>query len=234
VTYSNNRIFAVATYMDAAGDAHCPSTISTTPPPAPQPGKPWSTNRLTVDCAGQFRLCYNLRASHAPYSTGGSVPPQDLWDEQPGISFRERERLFDDLGCDRAWEYAREHPGRELELAPKKVGWLLRSDAADAIAWSESLGSTPLHRGDADVWGFIGDAIWYPMLALALLSAAVLPRSRELAALWLALVVWTALHVVFHGEPRYHVPVVPLLCALAAASVIYLADSAFVVSARRR
>jgi hypothetical protein len=130
-------------------------------------------------------LCYNLRASHAPYSTGGSVPPQDLWDERPGISFRDRELLFDDLGCDRAWDYAREHPGRELELAPKKIGWLLRSDAADAIEWSRSLGRTPIHRGDADAFVLVGDIVWYPTLALALVSPFVLPRTREAVVLWL-------------------------------------------------
>jgi 4-amino-4-deoxy-L-arabinose transferase-like glycosyltransferase len=164
-------------------------------------------------------FCYNLRASHAPYSTGGSVPPQDLWDEQPGISFRERELLFDDTGCGRAWEYAREHPGRELELAPKKIGWLLRSDAADAIEWSRSLGRTPMHR-DADGLVLIGDIVWYPMLALALMSPLLLARSRETVALWLALAAWAALHLVFHGEPRYHVAVVPMLIALAAATLM--------------
>jgi hypothetical protein len=165
-------------------------------------------------------LCYNLRASHAPYATGGSVPPQDLWDEQPGISFRERELFFDDIGCGRAWEYAREHPLRELELASKRVGWLLRSDAADAIEWSRSLGRTPLHRGGARAFVLIGDLYWYPFLALAAASALVVARTRPQAALWLALLAWAALHTVFHGEPRYHVAMTPLLAALAAASVV--------------
>jgi 4-amino-4-deoxy-L-arabinose transferase-like glycosyltransferase len=49
-------------------------------------------------------VCYNLRGAHAPYSTGTSVAIQDLWDEAPGISFKKRELLFDELGCERAWE----------------------------------------------------------------------------------------------------------------------------------
>jgi hypothetical protein len=169
-------------------------------------------------------FCYNLRASHAPYSTGGSVPPQDLWDEQPGITFREREALFDDLGCERAWDYAREHPRRELELAPKKIGWLLRSDAAHAIDWSRSLDRTLIHRGDADAFVLIGDVIWYATLALAFVSPFVLPRTRVAIALWIALLVWAAFHLAFHGEPRYHVAVLPLLCALGATTLVQLAE----------
>jgi hypothetical protein len=180
---------------------------------------PWTVrNQIAMGQAYVINdnLCYNLRASHAPYSTGGSVPPQDLWDERPGLTFRERELFFDDAGCGRAWAYAREHPARELELAPKKIGWLLRSDAADAVSWSKSLGRTPIHRGAADAFVLLGDVIWYPMIALALSSPLALARTRETLAVWLALVVWAALHVVFHGEPRYHVAVAPLVAALAA------------------
>jgi hypothetical protein len=58
-----NQIYAVSTYIDCAGTVgRCPSSISATPPPAPQPGYSWSTNRLTVDCSGQFKLCYTIKA----------------------------------------------------------------------------------------------------------------------------------------------------------------------------
>jgi hypothetical protein len=56
--------YAVSSYAGAGGQATCPA-----PParglPAPQPGTDWSTDRLTVDCAGQFSLCYSLRAGDA-------------------------------------------------------------------------------------------------------------------------------------------------------------------------
>lgn len=64
VTYGSGAVYAVSTFLDPGGRASCPRTISATPPPAPEPGRPWSTNRLTVDCAGQFRLCYRLRAGN--------------------------------------------------------------------------------------------------------------------------------------------------------------------------
>jgi len=164
-------------------------------------------------------VCYNLRGAHAPYATGTSVPVQDLWDEAPGISFKERELLFDELGCERAWEYARTHPLRELDLAAKRVGWLLRSDAAPAMRWSETLGATPIDHGPRDVLVLIGDVWWYAVLALAAASPLLLPRSRVAWALWALIAAWIAMHLVFHGEPRYHVAIVPALAALAAGSV---------------
>jgi len=167
-------------------------------------------------------LGYNLRLAHAPYSTGTSVPPQDLWDEQPGISFKQRELLFDDLGRERAFDYAIGHPARELELAVKRVLYLLESDAAASINWSESLGRTPLGRF-RDAYVLTGDVYWYAMLALAAASALVLPRTREAWSLWATLAVWIALHTVFAGEPRYHVPIVPVIAALAAATAIDVA-----------
>jgi hypothetical protein len=62
VTYQSGEVWAVSTYLDGAGQAHCPDTIAPTPPPSPQPGYPWSKNRLTVDCTGRFKLCYTIKA----------------------------------------------------------------------------------------------------------------------------------------------------------------------------
>lgn len=163
-------------------------------------------------------LGYNLRLAHAPYSQGTSVAPQDLWDERPGISFYERERFFDDEGRSRAIAYAREHPGRELELAVRRIGWLLRSDAEPAVRWSESLGTTPIGRG-RDVLVLAGDVYWYMLLAVAALSLVIVRRDRLWLALWSTMGVWLALHLVFAGEPRYHVPLMPVVVMLAAATI---------------
>ncbi|MEX2246208.1 MAG: glycosyltransferase family 39 protein [Dehalococcoidia bacterium] len=165
-------------------------------------------------------LGYNLRLAHAPYATGTSVAPQDLWDERPGISFKERELLFDDLGRERAWAYARAHPGREVELAAKRVGWLVRSDAADAVRWAESLGRTPIDGWRRDAYVLVGDAYYYALAALVAASLLGVRRGRAWVGLWAAVTVWVGLHLVFAGEPRYHVPMVPVLAALAAAVIV--------------
>ena len=168
-------------------------------------------------------LGYNLRLAHAPYARGTSVPPQDLWDERPGISFYERELFFDDEGRRRAITYAREHPGRELELAVRRVGWLLRSDAEPAVRWSESLGVTPIGRG-RDAFVLLGHAYWYALVVLTGAALSVSRRERVWLALWSTVGVWLALHLVFAGEPRYHVPLVPVLVILAAATAVRVAE----------
>ncbi len=164
-------------------------------------------------------LGYNLRLAHAPYSTGTSIAPRDLWDERPGISFRERELWWAEVGTSRAWDYARTHPGDEARLAVKRVGWLLRSDAAPAMRWSESLGVTQIAHG-RDALVLLGDVYWYGLLAIAAASLFVVRRDRVWWAMWSTLGVWVALHLVFAGEPRYHVPVVPVLCVLASAPIV--------------
>ena len=62
VTYPGGAVWAVSTYM-AGAQAKCPA-YGNTPPPKPQAGQPWSTNTLKVDCAGQFKLCYTIKAGN--------------------------------------------------------------------------------------------------------------------------------------------------------------------------
>ncbi len=74
VTYSGGAgagTYGVSTFMDGAGQAKCPTNLGTAPPPAPEPGKPWSTNTLQVDCAGHFKLCFTIKAGNfsAPAAT---------------------------------------------------------------------------------------------------------------------------------------------------------------------
>jgi hypothetical protein len=53
--------YAVSTYDDGAGGGAQCTAQGPTPPPAVPPG-PWTTDTLTVDCAGHFKLCYELKA----------------------------------------------------------------------------------------------------------------------------------------------------------------------------
>lgn len=62
ITYGGGQTWAVSTVI-RSGSAACPDP-GTMPPPT-RPAEDWSTNRLTVDCEGQFRLCYTLRAGNA-------------------------------------------------------------------------------------------------------------------------------------------------------------------------
>ncbi len=168
-------------------------------------------------------LGYNLRLAHGPYSKGTSVAPQDLWDDAPGISFKQREILFDDEGRSRALTYAREHPGREVQLAFRRIGYLLQSDAEASVQWSESLGATPIGSARA-LFILLGDVWYYPMMILAAISLVAVARTSMWWALWSALAIWGALHLVFAGEPRYHVPLLPAVVALAAGTIMRVAE----------
>jgi hypothetical protein len=59
ITYSTGATHAVSTVI-RGGAAACPMVADTPPPPTP--AEDWSQNRLTVDCEGQFELCYTLKA----------------------------------------------------------------------------------------------------------------------------------------------------------------------------
>lgn len=62
ITYPDGSLHAVSTFETANG-VSCPTEIdASSPPPKPQPGSVFSQNTLTVDCEGQFKLCYTIKA----------------------------------------------------------------------------------------------------------------------------------------------------------------------------
>lgn len=90
VNYGSGVSYAVSTFQDDGGNAECPRSLSPSPPPAPEPGTSFSTNHLTVDCAGQFRLCFTLKAgSTATPSADDCVLAQsctEAWYDTPGVA----------------------------------------------------------------------------------------------------------------------------------------------------
>lgn len=72
----DNSIYAISTMIDASGKSGCPMLPPINPlsPPAPPstPVEPWSTNRVTVDCAGHYELCYSIKAGD-----GANPTPSD-------------------------------------------------------------------------------------------------------------------------------------------------------------
>jgi len=87
ITYPGNMVYAVSTYVDAMGQARCPATPGG-PPPVPQPGTNFSTNFLTVDCQGRFRLCFTIKAGNPMSPAAGDCTVSQTctegWYERPG------------------------------------------------------------------------------------------------------------------------------------------------------
>ena len=84
------NVYAVSTFLDDNGVGQCPTSLNNIPPPQPEPGKSFSSNRLTVDCAGQFRLCYTIKAGDmANPSASDCVLANscvDFWYDEPGVT----------------------------------------------------------------------------------------------------------------------------------------------------
>jgi hypothetical protein len=54
--------YAESTIPDGAGGYKCPDFVANGSNPPAKPAGPWTTSDLTTDCAGHFKLCYELKA----------------------------------------------------------------------------------------------------------------------------------------------------------------------------
>ncbi|MDP9235781.1 MAG: glycosyltransferase family 39 protein [Chloroflexota bacterium] len=162
---------------------------------------------------------YNLRIGHAPYSTGRYTTPSDLWaasDPNTGAL------PSDSLAIRRSVDYAVHHPVDEARLSVKKVFYLYTTDS-DAIIWASTENRTP-------IWGSfstsehmmdLADVATYVALLLAIAAVPLTFSLRdERLLLWLLLAFWTAAHIVFFGEPRYHLPVLPIILTMSAVGIV--------------
>ncbi|HEY2517109.1 MAG TPA: hypothetical protein VGI39_39825, partial [Polyangiaceae bacterium] len=63
INYSDGKTYSISTSQDADGGATVfPPVSNSMPEPPPTPTENWSKDDLTVDCAGTFTLCYELKA----------------------------------------------------------------------------------------------------------------------------------------------------------------------------
>jgi 4-amino-4-deoxy-L-arabinose transferase-like glycosyltransferase len=164
-----------------------------------------------------------LRAGHAPDSSGTAMWTQDrvngvpMWEMMRDprwevASYREYTK--------RAIRYALTHPRHELELTGSKVYHTYRTDS-DVVPWLTTLGATPIEpRTLEDALPRIFDVAYYVLFFAAALSVPLWLRPGGNAALLMnVLVMWTLFHIVFLGEPRYHVPLYPAFALAVAAGV---------------
>ncbi|MBX3219923.1 MAG: hypothetical protein KF795_05340 [Labilithrix sp.] len=56
--------YAYSTVLDNGQATNCGFDSKPIPPPGQAPSGIWSTNTLKVDCAGEFRLCFRIRAGN--------------------------------------------------------------------------------------------------------------------------------------------------------------------------
>jgi 4-amino-4-deoxy-L-arabinose transferase-like glycosyltransferase len=162
---------------------------------------------------------FNLRVGHKPGATGRYVHPIDPRDLRVVTSpeYTEQSRNFHE-----AVTYAVTHPGREAQLAVWKTIYLYGTDSDWALwglEWRPVWGSASVTQHLID----LGDAANVMMILLVLASLPwTLSAKDERLALWLTLAAWTVVHIVFFSEPRYHLPLLPILLAMAARTLVEL------------
>ncbi|MEM6960556.1 MAG: hypothetical protein AAF550_02290 [Myxococcota bacterium] len=90
VSYQDGVEWMVSTFVDGAGLARCPTLVEPgLLPPQPEPETPWTTHRLTVDCEGQFQLCYSIKSgdAHQPLDSDCLVARScvEVWYEERNV-----------------------------------------------------------------------------------------------------------------------------------------------------
>ncbi|HWQ29131.1 MAG TPA: glycosyltransferase family 39 protein [Dehalococcoidia bacterium] len=122
-------------------------------------------------------------------------------------------------GFRRAVRFALEQPLTELQLLPRKLFYLYYHDE-EGLRWNDGHGGQPWM--DPNVWRalrWLSNAYYYAVLALFAVGLAFAWRRLRTPALALVastIVYWTAIHLVFFGDPRFHAPAMPLFAIFAA------------------
>lgn len=117
-------------------------------------------------------------------------------------------------------EYYTEHPWEIAKHGPRKINALFGGEGA--FYWVEQFGGTDFTSETAAPWETLGDVFYYAVGFVALVGAPVWLRRRDrplLVLLWFA-ISWTIIHLIFRPQPRYHYPILPVVCVLAAMVVV--------------
>lgn len=121
----------------------------------------------------------------------------------------------------RAREFVRDHPFTEARLVPLRGYHTIKNDH-DGLLASESYGSnryipSALRRG----LEIVADAYFFVALALALVAIPMfVGRARPWRLFFLLCAIALAVQpLVFFGDPRFHIPVLPFLAVLCAVTL---------------
>ena len=126
----------------------------------------------------------------------------------------------------RAVDYALGHPVDEVRLLGWKVLRLFEDDH-DGLTATESYGNDPfLSDRSRTLLAAVADGFFYAVAALAVLGAPFVVSRREPRRLFFTLstVGLTLVPLAFFGDPRFHVPSLPLAAVFAAAALSVLLE----------
>jgi 4-amino-4-deoxy-L-arabinose transferase-like glycosyltransferase len=121
-------------------------------------------------------------------------------------------------------EYYATHPWEVPKHGARKLVRLFGHE--NVFYWVDLLGKPYITSETASRWAALGDAFYYVVGLVALLGAPLWFRRRDrplLVLLWFA-ISWSAVHLVFVPEERYHYPILPVACVLAAVTLVSVWD----------
>jgi 4-amino-4-deoxy-L-arabinose transferase-like glycosyltransferase len=149
---------------------------------------------------------YNFWKSFNPQTDGSQITVLDysVWEGVP-------EREVGTVGYREGWRYVLDHPARGLALAPLKIGHLLGPER-DFLS-SVKRRQFPRRSLVIDlVFAALENLAWFLLLGVGLF-ALLGPLRTTVKDLNLALILNLVLvHLVFFGDDRFHVPLMPFLC----------------------
>jgi 4-amino-4-deoxy-L-arabinose transferase-like glycosyltransferase len=138
----------------------------------------------------------------------------------------EQERHDYRRGLELGWRFIREQPLDALGLLPLKA-YHLYTDDATAVTTAETWGHTVfLSEGGRRVLRTLTDGFYY-FVAAGAIAGLILPVGGTQRRRWplaAALGGWTLVHLVFFGDPRFHLPVTPVMAVLAAPAWLWAAE----------
>jgi 4-amino-4-deoxy-L-arabinose transferase-like glycosyltransferase len=181
---------------------------------------PWTVrNAATFDALIPVSVNdgFNLYIGHNADATGRFVLPEKLWSMKPELSYTDREAMFGSEGRKLALEYAAGHPLREIELSAKKVYYQVIPDS-DSIDWA-NYGTSVAPAGVRDALAWLSDGYYWALLLLGVTGFVSFRRLTMVRWIAIVVVAWVAFHIVFFSEPRFHIPVLPLVALLAALGI---------------
>ncbi len=134
-------------------------------------------------------------------------------DQRPFVPDVPGEMAQDAAARQVAHAWITQHPLRFLQLIPRK--WLaLWGPEFSEAGWAMRAPRWQFAREAAMA---ASEAFFLLVLALAALVARRLPAQRVTDPASAVLLLFFAVHVLFHGQDRFHAPLVPVLCLLAGA-----------------
>ncbi len=181
---------------------------------------PWTVrNIITLDSPVLISTSAGLNfwQGHHEGASGGNEPPIDIMNRYGPLTRPGAEVDISNAGLREGLRFALTHPREELSLSARKVRELYKHDTI-ALDLNENFGERPFIPAALEsALRITADSFYFFVLALGVLALVRTgPNRRALLLPVLVAVIWTLGHIALFGQPRYHMPLMPVFCILAA------------------